>query len=72
MHAISFSLSVMHDITAYMFCSLELNMRALLMCVCVCVRVQRLSVCPCPPHPYRRGRALWCVSTVACLEAAEL
>lgn len=46
MHAISFSLSFMHDIAGYMLCSLELNMQALFVYTYLCVseRVQ-VGVC---------------------------
>ncbi len=77
----------MHDIAGYMLCSLELNMQALFMytyvcvyvyfwfvseCMCACVYVLSGIYCPCPLHPYVCGCVLLCVSTVACLEAAEL
>lgn len=81
MHAISFSLSFMHDIAGYMLCSLELNMQALFMytylCVAECVQV---GVCTLFRHLLSfpiTSMGLWmcvfhCVSRVACLEAAEL
>lgn len=75
MHAISFSLSFTHDIAGYILCSFELNMQAMFMYmynICVCALFRHFFFCPCSSHPYVCGCVLQCVSTVACLEAAEL
>lgn len=77
----------MHDITGYMLCSPELNMQALFMYTYMCVCVYFWCLCECTHAVCVRARAVsgillslpiaaifvWmCVSTVACLEAAEL
>ena len=77
----------MHDIAGYMLCSLELNMQALFMYTYMCVSVYFWFVCECVHARVMCVFAvqafivlahcihtcvLQCVSTVACLEAAEL